>query len=398
MGEEQQHHQLKAKHLVARLHLNHVFHLLFLVTGLSIGIAAGVFLDRFMSVDGSSPDLPLLPMSSAMHTLLPSQQPGPPPPPVSLSVPQQATVLPPSSVDSFAMHYMDDEELFWRASMVPMIQEFPFGRVPKIAFMFLAKGPIPLAPFWEKFFQGHDGFYSIYVHSDPFYKGVMSENSVFHGRQVPSKPVTWGKPSMIDAERRLLANALLDFSNERFILLSESCIPLFNFTTVYKYLINSNHSFVASYDDPRNIGRGRYSQEMYPTINITQWRKGSQWFEANRKVAVSVVSDTKYYPVFAEHCYPPCYTDEHYIPTLVNIQFPEENSNRSITWVDWSKNGPHPGRFDWRAITPEFLNQVRFGDNCTYNGLNTSLCSLFARKFVPNTLKPLLQLSSLLFG
>lgn len=203
---------------------------------------------------------------------------------------------------------------------------------------------------------------------------------------------------MIDAERRLLANALLDFSNERFILLSESCIPLFNFTTVYNYLINSNQSFVASYDDPRNIGRGRYSQEMYPTINITQWRKGSQWFETNRKVAVSVVSDTKYYPLFADHCHPPCYTDEHYIPTVVNIQFPEENSNRSITWVDWSKNGPHPGRFDWRSITPEFLNQVRFANNCTYNGLNTTLCYLFGRKFVPNTLKPLLQLSSLLFG
>lgn len=184
MGEEQQ-HQFKAKHLVARLQMNHVFHFLFLVTGLSIGVAAGAFLERYMSVDGSSPGLLLLPMPSAMHnTLLPSHQAAAPPLPVPLSPPL-------NSVGSFPMHNMDDEELFWRASMVPMIQNFPYQRVPKIAFMFLTKGPIPLAQLWEKFFQGHHGFYSIYVHSDPLYNEVMPENSVFHGRQVPSKVSTF---------------------------------------------------------------------------------------------------------------------------------------------------------------------------------------------------------------
>ncbi|XP_009589409.1 glycosyltransferase BC10-like isoform X2 [Nicotiana tabacum] len=71
--------------------------------------------------------------------------------------------------------------------------------------------------------------------------------------------VEWGSVTLVDAERRLLANALLDFSNERFVLLSDSCIPLYNFSTVYKYLIGSIHSFVGSYDDPSRYGRGRYS-------------------------------------------------------------------------------------------------------------------------------------------
>lgn len=197
MGEEQQ-HQFKAKHF-ARLQMNHVFHFLFLITGLSIGVAAGAFLERFMSVDGSSQNLLLLPMPSSMHnTLLPSQQAAVPPLPVPLSPP-------PNSVDSFPMHNMDDEELFWRASMVPMIQEFPYQRVPKIAFMFLTKGPIPLAPLWEKFFQGHHGFYSIYVHSDPLYNGVMPENSVFHGRQVPSKVSTLPLFSLYSSKAHLFS-------------------------------------------------------------------------------------------------------------------------------------------------------------------------------------------------
>jgi hypothetical protein len=33
--------------------------------------------------------------------------------------------------------------------------------------------------------------------------------------------VIWGKISMVDAERRLLANALQDIDNEHFVLLSD---------------------------------------------------------------------------------------------------------------------------------------------------------------------------------
>ncbi|CAI6010806.1 unnamed protein product [Closterium sp. NIES-65] len=50
--------------------------------------------------------------------------------------------------------------------------------------------------------------------------------------------------SMVDAERRLLANALLDPGNARFILVSESCAPLFNFTFVYEYLMASPEAYL----------------------------------------------------------------------------------------------------------------------------------------------------------
>lgn len=203
---------------------------------------------------------------------------------------------------------------------------------------------------------------------------------------------------MIDAERRLLANALLDKSNQRFVLLSESCIPLFNFKTIYDYLINSNQSFIGSFDDPRKSGRGRYNISMSPTINITHWRKGSQWFELHRDLAILVVSDTKYYPLFSQHCRPPCYSDEHYIPTLIHIHSGNLNSNRSVTWVDWSRAGPHPGKFGWGDITDEFLNKIRYGGECMYNGNVTRICFLFGRKFLPNTLEPLLRVGPLLLG
>lgn len=81
----------------------------------------------------------------------------------------------------------DDEELFRRASFVPRIEEFRHYHVPKVAFMFLTKGPLPLAPLWEKFFEGSEGLYSIYVHSHPSYNDSVPINSVFYGRRIPSK-------------------------------------------------------------------------------------------------------------------------------------------------------------------------------------------------------------------
>lgn len=211
--------------------------------------------------------------------------------------------------------------------------------------------------------------------------------------------VEWGTVSLVDAEKRLLANALLDFSNERFVLLSESCIPVYNFPIVYKYLINSEYSFVESYDDPSRYGRGRYNRKMLPDIKLFQWRKGSQWFEIHRALAVHVVSDTKYYSVFKKYCRPACYPDEHYIPTYLNMFHGPRNANRTVTWVDWSLGGPHPATYMKVNVTESLIQSIRNnGTECSYNSEMSSICYLFARKFHPSTLESLLNLTSTVMG
>lgn len=207
--------------------------------------------------------------------------------------------------------------------------------------------------------------------------------------------VEWGQVNLIEAESRLIANALLDISNQRFVLLSEACIPLFNFSTVYSYLINTSKTFVQVYDDPSGVGRGRYSESYYPQITLDQWRKGSQWVEVDRDLAIEVVSDRKYYTSFQKLCQGYCFADEHYLPTFMNIRFPEKNSNRSVTWVDWSRGGPHPVEYASTDVTVELLNALRkgYGTWCEYNGRDTDVCFLFARKFPPNSLDNLLRIA-----
>lgn len=130
----------------------------------------------------------------------------------------QRWIRPPSSL----MHSMTDEELFWRASFVPQLN-YPFKRVPKVAFMFLTKGPLPLSPLWDKFLEGHEGLYSIYVHSLPSYHAHFPPTSVFYQRQIPSKV-----PSFLSM---LLQLMLWEFymKNENFIL---------SFCCVYDWLMH----------------------------------------------------------------------------------------------------------------------------------------------------------------
>ncbi|XP_004238911.1 glycosyltransferase BC10 [Solanum lycopersicum] len=322
-----------------------------------------------------------------------SQSLSPPPPPASSS---SRSIIPRLGLNEYIKpinveHDMSDEELLWRSSMVPKVKDFPFKIQPKVAFMFLTRGPILLSPLWELFFKGNEGFYSIYIHSNPSYnQSQVDESSIFHGRRIPSKEVEWGKINMVEAEKRLLANALVDISNQRFVLLSEACIPLFNFSTIYTHLMNSTKNFVETYDLPGPVGRGRYHPRMSPTIKLAQWRKGSQWFEMDRDLALEVVSDQTYFSVFKKHCKGSCYADEHFLPTFVSMKFEKRNTGRTLTWVDWSKGGPHPTRFYRSDISVEFLKKLRSESSCEYNGEKTSICHLFARKFTPHALSRLL--------
>ncbi|KAK6921200.1 Glycosyl transferase, family 14 [Dillenia turbinata] len=378
--------------------LNHVFHFLLFLIGFTIGVTASFLYLRSFSFNFQATILSPLP--SAPPELLLQQTFSPLPPPPSLSPPPPMLPPPPSSnmMNTLLTHKMDEDELFWRASMVPTIPTYPDKRVPKVAFMFLTKGPSPLSPLWEKFFKGNERLYSIYVHTHPSFNMSVPEDSVFYRRRIPSKVRVLWKPSMVDAERRLLANALLDCNNERFVLLSESCIPLYGFTTIYNYLINSNRSFIQAFDEKSKDGRGRYNEKMLPVISLSDWRKGSQWFEVNRKAAIEIISDNKHYELFQKHCLAYNCMDEHYIPTPANILLTKQNSNRTITWADWSRYGKHPAEFIGNSISIEFINRIRYWENCTYNGQHTTMCFLFARKFKPDTLQPLLQLTYPLLG
>lgn len=80
----------------------------------------------------------------------------------------------------------DDEALMALAATAPRV--VPAGATPKVAFLFLTRWDLPMAPLWDEFFAGHRGRYSVYVHTDPAFNGSEpAETSAFHRRRIPSK-------------------------------------------------------------------------------------------------------------------------------------------------------------------------------------------------------------------
>lgn len=202
---------------------------------------------------------------------------------------------------------------------------------------------------------------------------------------------------MVDAERRLLAHALLDPGNVRFVLLSESCIPLFNFTFVYNYLISTPLSFLRM----KSEGNWpRWNRDFAPLIPKSSWRKGGQWVSLTRDAANLLIGDTEFYPEFRDHCNqtgrgkPVCYADEHYIQTMLFMLLPEALlESRSITWAAWSPLGRHPMLYRGKDIGPALFEKLRGNPHCRWMDGVKSVCYLFARKFHPDSVAKLLEIA-----
>lgn len=141
-----------------------------------------------------------------------------------------------------------------------------------------------------------------------------------------------------------------------------------------------SYSYVQTFDDLSIYGRGRYHPQMMPEVTLAQWRKGSQWFEVTRELAVEIVADTKYYRKFSHFCKPPCYVDEHYIQTMLSIEHGVKLMNRTITFTNWLYGAAHPTLFHQHNISPEFLSYIRG-------------YYFFSRKYAPSTLELLLKLA-----
>ncbi|KAB5569632.1 hypothetical protein DKX38_003425 [Salix brachista] len=315
----------------------------------------------------------------------------------------------------------------------PSSRSHHFEGTPKIAFLFLARRHLPLDFLWDSFFKNVDAAkFSIYIHSTPgfVFNETTTRSAFFYGQQLNySIQVIWGESSMIEAEKLLLLAALHDPANQRFVLLSDSCVPLYSFSYSYSYLMSSSKSFVDSFID---VEEDRYSPKMSPVIRRDKWRKGSQWISLVRRHAKIVAEDYFVFPIFKEFCkrWPPkdvdnrkeihqifdvaqyflqtllrifkqhrnCIPDEHYVQTLLSMNGLEDDlERRTLTYTKWNhsiikaQTSWHPLTFHYddvtaikireiKAINSISLKQGNQSENCHVNNIQKP-CFLFARKF-----------------
>ncbi|GBG73535.1 hypothetical protein CBR_g16878 [Chara braunii] len=277
------------------------------------------------------------------------------------------------------------------------------GQERLIAFLFLTRGPMPFAPIWERFFQGHDRFYTIYVHAHPnFHYNTSlntSETRLFADKLIRSEPVVIGSMSMMNAERRLFVAALQNPFNDRFIVISEACIPVVDFPTVYRFLFSTNVSFGWNKQEEWIVSY-RYRLVLMPEVPFAVFRKGPQWISLTRHHAQIVVTDRYFFYKFLVWCYDTinvqhewCFPDEHYIHTMLNVIDPANLAHDTIFHVSWRPGDTaHPRPYNTTEVNEELMMKTIRAGNCSAWNKDQGACILFARKFMPDTLPLLLDL------
>lgn len=81
-----------------------------------------------------------------------------------------------------------------------------------------------------------------------------------------------------------------------------------------------------------------------------------------------------------------CYPEEHYFPTLLSMADPDGLTRYSLTRVNWTGTVKgHPYTYLAGEVSAELIHRLRKS--------NLSESYLFARKFSPDCLKPLLGLA-----
>ena len=202
----------------------------------------------------------------------------------------------------------------------------------KIALLFLTCRDLNQPKLWNKFI---DSRYNIYNHCK---EPEKIKNGPLKNKQITNRIEThWGTWTIVQATINLLEEALKNKENYKFVLLSESCIPIRDSNYIYNFLIKNNHSYIYAYK--ANLERFNYLTDS-AYISKDSFTKQSQWMTLNRELA-SFTVQKQYELQYYHNMFSP---DEHFFVNLfLKYNLPFEN--QELTFCDWSKNERHPKEF-----------------------------------------------------
>lgn len=222
--------------------------------------------------------------------------------------------------------------------------------------------------------------FDIWVHPPLDFKGYP-KSSVFHGKELPPLhrvSADWGTHSLIDGLRALLAAALTNPRAVKFVLISESDIPLYSPLVLYKQLVGERLSRLNACNTTAgwdlNINQRFRSDMVAAGLDVHFWRKSSQWAALTRSHAETIVADNVVDDIFRSICRDRfdydwcqakvCYSDEHYPATLFAMLAADNETDcqGQLTDVDWKhvkSSDPHPYEYRKHEISPDLFRKLR---------------------------------------
>lgn len=244
----------------------------------------------------------------------------------------------------------------------------------KLAFCFLIYDEINHEDLWYKFFKNIDkNKYNIYIHYK-YQKKLKYFEEYKLDKCIDTK---YADISLTKAQNILFRKAYEDIENYKFIMISNSCIPLKSFNYIYKQLINDNKGYLNEANELNIPKNAKYLINYfdYDTIGYSH-----QWIILNRKLVnkLAFIDDNTLDLYFKDVFAPEEYYYYTYIKLLKlenELYITKNISNDATTFTQWNdvyykyKDDNNKGLKNYNLISKEEMDYL----------LNSK--SLFGRKF-----------------
>lgn len=224
------------------------------------------------------------------------------------------------------------------------------GGEPKIAFLFLTYNNLKRPDIWNKFFDiklennidnttkysnKYSNKFTIYNHAKD--KEQVTD-LILKDKHIPEHIDTcWGCFGTVEANILMMKEALKDPLNKKFILVSDSCVPIISFDKLYKELMKDDKSRINYWKENNTLDR--YDSIIDPPFPKSEFKKQcAQGLIFNRTYAELLLKTiNKYKPKWKDMT---C-VDEHYFGNLLIVLDPDFTKNtdiKNITFDIWQLN------------------------------------------------------------
>jgi hypothetical protein len=245
----------------------------------------------------------------------------------------------------------------------------------KIALCFLTYGNLSQPELWNRVIKNNSEKVNVYIHNKTNFvdqKYNLDRYCITNREHNTS----WANISLIRATLRLFEEAYKNTENVAFILLSDKCIPLYNFDYIYNRVFSINTNMLQNAKVNWSV-RKRYDllhdKEFF---SLKDMAIQSQWCIFNRDT-IRFFIENDYTSKFGEESYCP---DEHYF-IMIMKKFDINYTFTDITYFNREEKSDNPKRKPYPKMYDILTNDE------TTKIINTTTC-LFMRKISDKCILP----------
>jgi hypothetical protein len=224
----------------------------------------------------------------------------------------------------------------------------------KIAFCFLTYGNLSQPKLWNNIINKNKNKLNVYIHSKN--KFIDDEYKLHEYCIEKNISTIYAHKSLIEASLLLFEEAFKNKDNDFFILLSDKCIPLYNFDYIYDKIYSKNTNIMVNW---KTIYIERFDTltdlHFFDRNNFSQ---SSQWLLLDRNTLDYFLKNNFLY-LFSDDFHA---ADEFYFSNLCN-KYNINYDNNFITFVNWSdksdneEDRPYPKTYE--CLTNEMIEQMK---------------------------------------